>query len=132
MTKFGMGRTSSVKNQGCNRFIGIIPNALTIGRLILTVVFFGVILCASDSGEAKPADSLLAAFIVFLVMGITDILDGKIARMYGASSKFGRMADPLADKFLVCGAFICFAIVSQPKLGHLAPLWLDPGGGLDL
>ena len=61
---------------------------------------------------------MLTAFIIFVVAGLTDIVDGKIARMYNVTSKFGRMVDPLADKVLVCGAFICFALVGQPKLAN--------------
>jgi CDP-diacylglycerol--glycerol-3-phosphate 3-phosphatidyltransferase len=60
--------------------------------------------------------SLLIAFIIFVVAGITDILDGKVARKLNVTSKFGRMVDPLADKILVCGAFICFALIGEPKL----------------
>jgi phosphatidylglycerophosphate synthase len=41
---------------------------------------------------------------------------GAIARKLGVASKFGRMMDPLADKALVCGAFICFAVIGEPKL----------------
>ena len=41
---------------------------------------------------------------------------GAIARKLGVSSKFGRMVDPLADKILICGTFICFAIIGEPKL----------------
>ena len=44
---------------------------------------------------------------------------GTIARKLGVTSKFGRMMDPLADKILVCGAFICFAIIGEPKLFNL-------------
>ena len=69
-------------------------------------------------GREKPAGFLLTAFILFVVAGITDIVDGKIARMYDVTSKFGRMIDPLADKALICGAFICFAIVGEPKLAN--------------
>ena len=93
-----------------------VPNALTIGRLVLTVVFLAMILLAPDSDVPGTSNYLLIAFILFVVTGLTDIVDGKVARMYGVTSKFGRIVDPLADKFLVCGAFICFAVVGQPTL----------------
>ena len=51
-----------------------------------------------------------------MIAGLTDIIDGKIARKLNVTSKFGRMMDPLADKVLVCGAFICFALIGEPKL----------------
>ena len=59
------------------------------------------------------------AFVVFVVAGVTDLVDGHIARKLGVASKFGRMIDPLADKVLVCGAFICFAIIGEPRLFNL-------------
>ena len=92
-----------------------IPNALTIGRLVLTVIFMGMILYAPTVGE-KPANLLLGAFILFVVTGLTDIVDGYLARKFEVTSKFGRTVDPLADKFLVCGAFFCFAWVNQPRM----------------
>lgn len=95
-----------------------IPNILTVGRLVVTAVFLWLILYAPTTGKDKPADLLLTAFILFLVAGLSDIVDGYIARKYNATSKFGRTVDPLADKFLVCGAFICFAIVGQPRFDY--------------
>jgi len=64
---------------------------------------------------------LTVAFVLFVIAGLTDIIDGKIARMYNVTSKFGRMIDPLADKILVCGSFISFAIIGEPKLYSLSP-----------
>ena len=102
-------------NKGIIRHV---PNALTVGRLVLTVIFLGMILYAPSMGVEKPANFLLIAFILFVVTGLTDMADGKIARMYDVTSKFGRIVDPLADKFLVCGAFVCFAFVGQPRLDN--------------
>jgi CDP-diacylglycerol--glycerol-3-phosphate 3-phosphatidyltransferase len=93
-----------------------IPNALTVGRLVLTIVFLGIILYAPKTGQDKPAKLLLGAFILFVVTGLTDIVDGYLARKFEVTSKFGRTMDPLADKFLVCGAFFCFAWVGQPLM----------------
>lgn len=109
------------------RFVRFIPNALTVGRLVLTIVFLGMILYSPQLGMEKPATYLLIAFILFVVTGLTDIADGMIARGFDVTSKFGRMVDPLADKFLVCGAFLCFAIVKQPTLDNfdLSPMFLD-------
>jgi CDP-diacylglycerol---glycerol-3-phosphate 3-phosphatidyltransferase len=101
-----------------NNWVRHIPNALTVLRVILTLVFLGMILYAPQLGQDKPASFLLAAFILFMVAAITDILDGPIARHYGVTSKFGRVVDPLADKVLVCGAFLCFAWIGQPKLPY--------------
>ncbi|MHC5083754.1 MAG: CDP-alcohol phosphatidyltransferase family protein, partial [Planctomycetota bacterium] len=93
-----------------------VPNALTVGRLVLTTIFLGMIIYAPKTGEDKPANLLLGAFILFVITGLTDIVDGYLARKFEVTSKFGRTMDPLADKFLVCGAFFCFAWVDQPKM----------------
>lgn len=111
--------------QDSKSIIQHIPNALTVGRLVMTAVFLGMILYAPHTGQAKPAKLLMTAFTLFVIAGLTDIVDGWIARTFNATSQFGRTVDPLADKFLVCGAFVCFAIVGQPLLANfnLAP-WM--------
>jgi CDP-diacylglycerol--glycerol-3-phosphate 3-phosphatidyltransferase len=91
-----------------------VPNILTFIRLGLTIIFLGMILYSPY--VAAPSFFLDVAFVLFVVAGLTDVVDGHVARRFNASSKFGRMVDPLADKVLVCGAFICFAIVGIPKL----------------
>jgi len=100
------------------RLIRFVPNALTILRVFLTLIFLAMILVAGEKEEPKPATFLLVAFILFLVAALTDLVDGKIARKFQVTSKFGRIVDPLADKVLVCGAFFCFAICSQPRLAN--------------
>lgn len=113
----------------------LIPNSLTFGRLILTIVFLVMILC-SPYVTNRPF-FLHIAFVLFVIAGLTDIIDGTIARKLNVTSKFGRMMDPLADKILVCGAFICFAIIGEPKLfgftkGTLAAIQWSVAGILTL
>ncbi|MBN2588424.1 MAG: CDP-alcohol phosphatidyltransferase family protein [Sedimentisphaerales bacterium] len=99
-----------------------LPNILTLSRLILTLVFLVMILYAPryySEGEVAFPGFLDYAFIIFIISGLTDILDGMAARRLHVESKFGRMMDPLVDKILVCGAFLCFAIIGQPKLFNL-------------
>jgi len=101
-----------------------IPNMLTLGRLVLTVIFLVMILMAPPyyaDGEVPFPGFLDVAFILFVVAGLTDIVDGYAARRLNVTSKFGRMVDPLADKILVCGAFICFALIGRPHLFGLGP-----------
>jgi CDP-diacylglycerol--glycerol-3-phosphate 3-phosphatidyltransferase len=101
-----------------------VPNILTMGRLVLTIVFLVMILLAPKyyaEGEVPFPGFLDVAFILFVIAGLTDIADGIAARRLNVPSKFGRMVDPLADKVLVCGAFICFALIGQPKLFDLSP-----------
>jgi CDP-diacylglycerol--glycerol-3-phosphate 3-phosphatidyltransferase len=94
--------------------VRFIPNILTLGRLALSLVFLLMLLYSQHvPGKALFLDM---AFIIFVVAGLSDIVDGMVARRFGVTSKFGRMVDPLADKILVCGAFICFAVIGEPKL----------------
>jgi cardiolipin synthase len=67
-----------------------IPNCLTLFRLFLVPVV--VILTVSGNG--------LMALIFFVAAGITDLLDGYIARKTGTTTSFGQVADPLADKLM--------------------------------
>lgn len=94
--------------------VKFIPNILTFTRFALTFVFLGMILY-SPSATNKPF-FLDIAFVLFVIAELTDIVDGKIARKFKVGSKLGRMTDPLADKILVCGAFVCFAIIGEPRL----------------
>lgn len=104
-----------------------IPNILTLARFVLTVIFLIMILYSPSprvNSQGLYPNFLDIAFIIFVIAGLTDMVDGTIARKLGVTSKFGRIMDPLADKVLVCGAFICFAIIGQPKLFDLPPTTL--------
>jgi CDP-diacylglycerol--glycerol-3-phosphate 3-phosphatidyltransferase len=76
-----------------------IPNALTVGRLVLIPVFVGLVL-AADGGHSWPAA------IVFGAAGITDQIDGWLARLWHVESGFGKIADPLADRLMIDAAVI--------------------------
>ncbi|HUW19491.1 MAG TPA: CDP-alcohol phosphatidyltransferase family protein [Sedimentisphaerales bacterium] len=102
----------------------LIPNILTFARLVLTIIFLVMVLCSPQRyarGELPFPDLLDIAFILFVIAGVTDMIDGIVARRLNVTSKFGRMVDPLVDKVLVCGTFICFAIIGEPKLFGLGP-----------
>ena len=71
-----------------------IPNALTIFRLALIPVFVALLL-SSEGGHSWPAA------IVFGVAGVTDQIDGWLARRWRVESNFGRVADPLADRLMI-------------------------------
>jgi CDP-diacylglycerol--glycerol-3-phosphate 3-phosphatidyltransferase len=97
----------------------LIPNILTFGRLVLTIVFLIMILYSPPPGAENRQCFLDIAFVLFVVAGVTDVVDGPIARKLNVASKFGRMLDPLVDKILVCGAFVSFAVIGEPKLFNL-------------
>jgi CDP-diacylglycerol--glycerol-3-phosphate 3-phosphatidyltransferase len=71
-----------------------LPNALTILRILLVPVFAIAYVMPGDAAR-------IVAFLVFLIAGVSDWLDGFAARKLKAGSDFGRMLDPIADKVLV-------------------------------
>lgn len=85
-----------------------LPNQLTIGRLILSVIFFALLAQYNHTATDRSTWMLDVAFVVFIVAALTDILDGYLARSRGLITALGRILDPLADKVLICGAFILF------------------------
>lgn len=85
-----------------------LPNQLTVSRIILSLGFF-VLLGFYEQGTSCGSLLLTIAFVVYVVAGITDILDGYFARKWNITSAFGRMVDPMVDKVLVLGAFIMLA-----------------------
>ena len=74
-------------------------NRLTLSRLALTIFF--VVALNSSWPYARTT-----ALILFLVAGITDFVDGEIARRYGHITNFGKLMDPLVDKIMMAAAFI--------------------------
>jgi CDP-diacylglycerol---glycerol-3-phosphate 3-phosphatidyltransferase len=78
-----------------------LPNKLTVGRFVLTG-FFLVVFFA----RWPFADTI--ALLLFSAASITDYYDGEIARRRNLVTNFGILMDPLADKILVCSAFIAF------------------------
>ena len=81
-----------------------LPNKLTILRIVLVPVFMVLLLNMNLSWGAG---------IVFVIASLTDLLDGKIARKYNLVTNFGKFADPLADKLLVCGALIALCAMGN-------------------
>jgi CDP-diacylglycerol--glycerol-3-phosphate 3-phosphatidyltransferase len=79
--------------------INTLPNWLTLGRILSLPV---IILLTLSPGRTFG----IAAAIVFSLAAITDLLDGYFARKTGQVSEFGKLVDPIADKILVCTAFI--------------------------
>jgi CDP-diacylglycerol--glycerol-3-phosphate 3-phosphatidyltransferase len=75
-------------------------NRLTLGRLVLTILFVISLSTSWTYGRT-------AGLILFLVAGITDYLDGEIARRWHIITNFGKLMDPLVDKVMMASAFIC-------------------------
>jgi CDP-diacylglycerol---glycerol-3-phosphate 3-phosphatidyltransferase len=90
-----------------------LPNKLTVSRFGLTVVFLWALF-----SSLKYNDSF--ALFFFCLAGVTDFLDGRIARARKLITNFGILMDPLADKIMTCSAFIAF--VESTHLKHDAPV----------
>jgi CDP-diacylglycerol--glycerol-3-phosphate 3-phosphatidyltransferase len=88
-----------------------LPNALTIARLVLIPVFVVLMIRAGHSPS-------WAAGLVFFAAGVTDQLDGFLARLWHVESRFGKLADPLADRLMIDAAVILlFAYDRLPWAG---------------
>ena len=86
--------------------IAQIPNGLTVLRLLLVPVFVTLLLQAD--GDASWAGGL-----VFAACGITDQLDGWLARRWQVESTFGKFADPLADRLTIDAAVVVLFVVDR-------------------
>ncbi len=89
-----------------------IPNTLSVIRIILVPVFAAVYLGAETSSD------YLTAGIILALSGITDMLDGKIARKFNMITDMGKLLDPLADKLTQAAVCVCLA-VRHPSLAVL-------------
>lgn len=85
-----------------------VPNSLTILRILLIPVFI----------EFLIYERYNAALAVILIAGVTDGLDGTIARVANQRTRLGAYLDPLADKLLLTSGFVTLSVL------HLVPLWV--------
>ena len=91
-----------------------IANALTVFRLVLVPVF--LLALFADGGHRTSWRVL--AWAVFALASVTDRIDGDIARKRGLVTEFGKLADPIADKALICAALIGLSAL------HDLPWWV--------
>ncbi len=91
-----------------NFSLSSLPNALSILRIILTVPVVMTLLNHNYS----------AAIILFFIAGVTDALDGWIAKRFSYQSRLGSILDPMADKLLLVSSFVALFVID------LLPLWL--------
>ncbi len=105
----------STKNEQVKPYTCIItPNVLTVFRFFVTA---GILFLLMQ----KSMVSQSIAIALFIVAVVTDFLDGYIARKYNLVSNFGKIADPIADKFLFLGLFVTFS-----RLGLYHFSWIIP------
>jgi len=90
-----------------------LPNLITIGRILLVPV----IVWAIGSGQMQ------IAFLVFLIAGVSDGVDGFLAKRLGMTSNLGAHLDPLADKVLIVSIYVALGITEA-----VSALDRHPGG----
>ncbi len=78
-----------------------LPNILTLSRFFWTILFLALL------GKNSLSATIWAA-VVFTVAALTDLLDGYIAKKKDLITDFGKIMDPVADKFLILSAFMMF------------------------
>ena len=83
-----------------------VPNTLSLIRALLVPVFVATLLFMREI----PVWCCVVPTIVYALTGLTDMLDGKIARKYNLVTDFGKFIDPLADKFMVIGSAIAILV----------------------
>src|SRR5688572_13643040 len=81
---------------------GSLPNILTYGRIIAIPALVACFFVTGDWGR-------WTAMWIFIAAGVSDFLDGYLARAWGQQSAIGRMLDPIADKLIVAAALLMLA-----------------------
>lgn len=98
-----------------------IPNILTMSRLFMAVLLMGLLTLAFPFSKS-------VALLVFAIAGLTDFLDGYIARKYKMVTSFGQLMDPLTDKVMVCAVFVSFVEISFVHQGTFLHRGVDVNG----
>jgi len=85
------------------------PNAITIARIVL--IPFGVYAIFKNGGDDSTWQ--IIAWCIYFVLGISDLLDGHVARATNQVSELGKFLDPVADKALIGAAMISLSILDR-------------------
>ena len=91
-----------------NTLLRQLPNLITVARIVLV----------APAAWLLWRDAVVPALVLIAIAGLSDAIDGEIARRFNWRTRFGEMTDPAADKLLVVAVFVVLAVQ-----GHL-PLWL--------
>ena len=101
------GAVSTAKPSNWN-----VPNVLTVLRIIAVPFFIVALVAGGTFGAADPTHRWLA-WIIFILAMLTDWADGYLARSRNLITSFGKIADPIADKFLTGAAFIVLSALGE-------------------
>ena len=88
-----------------------IPNILSIIRLFMSFAFAAIFIWGYP-------DYVMLAAIIFILSGVTDVVDGILARKFGWVTNAGKILDPLADKLMQCTALLCLVF------REIVPWWI--------
>ena len=99
-----------------------LPNAITLGRLALAILFFALAARLDASATADPTVAWWAV-LVFVVAALSDVLDGHLARKWQVVTGLGRVLDPAVDKILIIGGLIYLASAPLAPDSGIAP-WM--------
>lgn len=105
-----------------------LPNIITLFRIFLVPIYLYIFFGKSDN-------RIVLAGLIFMLAGLSDVLDGYIARKYKLTSKLGTLLDPFADKLMSFTVLITFTIIGLIPLFILIPMVLKElvmviGGGI--
>ena len=89
-----------------------IPNILSVIRIVLAFCFAGIFIWW------YTPEGIVAAAVIFVVAGISDVVDGILARRFGWITDAGKLLDPIADKLMQCVSLLC--LVAR----EILPLWI--------
>jgi cardiolipin synthase (CMP-forming) len=99
------GRTAGRLSRGTGLSI---PNLITLARILVVPIIVWAI----------TADHMLVAFVLFVVAGLSDLVDGFLAKRFGMATKLGAYLDPLADKAMIVSIYVALGIADA------IPRWL--------
>ncbi|MBY0380312.1 MAG: CDP-alcohol phosphatidyltransferase family protein [Xanthobacteraceae bacterium] len=85
-----------------------IPNSITLGRIVLVPLVVWAI----------ASSQMMAAFVLFAIAGISDAIDGFLAKRFGMATQLGALLDPIADKALLVSIYLTLGIENA------IPRWL--------
>src|SRR6185295_12572379 len=99
-----------------------LANKVTSFRFLLCILYYVLLsLAAGKPSAARDVELLTVIFVLNMIIAWSDLLDGYLARKYKEVTHFGRIADPLVDKILVCGSFIFFVTIDP--LNRIFTAW---------
>ena len=104
-----------------------LPNVLTISRLVMTPIIVLLMFLGSPQSSAYIGHTVAfvwSSLFIFTLAGISDYVDGLLARQHGWISRFGQLIDPIADKVLVVSVIAVLLSLDRLMGWHFIPAWI--------